>query len=562
MSHPRVEGIILRDVETESDYQLLRRYRDLGCQDSFAEVVRRYTGLVYAAALRQVVDAATAQDVAQVVFLSLARRAGSIGRDVPLSAWLLKATRYTVLALRKAQARRARHERRAAEMAHRANQPAGPRDEDPWRQIEPLLDEALSRLSERIRAAVVLRFFDGMSFDELAGRLGISGETARQRVSRGIAQMRAFFVSRGARVSEAGFVAAVAAHAIPPPPEGLSSVLAAAARINPSAPRLAMMKGAVTFMAWTKAQTIAACAVGLLLVGGGATMAWHSMRVAPQDVIIRPASQSAAVAGDWQASFASAYALSDGQVLRQISPPFIPARQAFWEAEQRKPGGRANVPPLMKQESLVIVWEGQTPHWYSSSMDGGTLDDALWFCANLRPWDLDKSVPRQLKLPGDFSVRHGATADQVMAALAPIVSAKLGRAVRFEKRHVPHEAIVVQGAFRLVPLEGNATGAIIDFATTYPKPPAGPKVRHGTLGQMLNQIKNQLDIRVADETGQSSLPVSWRFDDRWISPDKLLANVSKQTSLTLSRQPREADVWFMVHEPAGGIAVSTHSPPN
>ena len=57
------------------DWQLLRDYAQRNSEEAFRVLVDRYAGLVYHAALRQAGNPETAQDVAQAVFIALARKA-------------------------------------------------------------------------------------------------------------------------------------------------------------------------------------------------------------------------------------------------------------------------------------------------------------------------------------------------------------------------------------------------------------------------------------------------------------------------------------------------------
>lgn len=269
----------------ESDFELVRRYVERGSQEAFTQIVHRHMGLVYSAAVRQVRDPHGAQDVSQVVFLVLARKADRIDSRTPLSAWLLNTTRYASMDFLEAKSRRTWHETRAGKMTRRNM----PEQNHAWDMISPRLDEALATLSWRIRSAIVLRFFEGLSFDEIAARLGITTDAAKQRVSRGLGQVRSFFAGKGVVLSEAGLATAIAAHAIHVPPAELAGTIATAAHGTPSAAQSSAVKGVITLMAWTKTKTVVAGIAAALLLGGAGTIAHHfRSRGADEVVVIKP----------------------------------------------------------------------------------------------------------------------------------------------------------------------------------------------------------------------------------------------------------------------------------
>src|SRR5215203_1145742 len=90
----------------------------------------------------------------------------------------------------KMAARRKRHEKRAAEMVKTVLEEEA---ESQWPQYEGDLDAALSSLREADRKAVMLRFYEHKSFDEIASILGTAEEAARKRVSRAVEKLRAYF---------------------------------------------------------------------------------------------------------------------------------------------------------------------------------------------------------------------------------------------------------------------------------------------------------------------------------------------------------------------------------
>ena len=216
-------------VETGmDDTALIRQYVAQRSQAAFAELVRRYAGLVYSSARRQLSDGHLAEDVTQAVFVTLARKAASLPADVVLSSWLLTATRYAASNARVVESRRKHHEAKAAAMA--AETTERPTDDD-WSDIAPALDEALAELPTPHRDALVLRYFGGRSLREVAEALRITEDAAKQRVSRAVRQLRAALGTRGVGVTGEALGAALLAHAVEPAPAALlESAVAAAAQ--------------------------------------------------------------------------------------------------------------------------------------------------------------------------------------------------------------------------------------------------------------------------------------------------------------------------------------------
>jgi Sigma-70 region 2 len=80
----------LKMNERRQDFELLQRFMRQGEESAFADVVRRHLDLVFGTALRKVEDPGAAQEVAQNVFIVLARKAWRFAPEDSLPAWLHK----------------------------------------------------------------------------------------------------------------------------------------------------------------------------------------------------------------------------------------------------------------------------------------------------------------------------------------------------------------------------------------------------------------------------------------------------------------------------------------
>src|SRR5678815_2317726 len=92
---PLHAGALQGMADELDDRQLLAAYAGRSEQDAFARLVRRHVRFVYACALRQARDPATAEDVTQTVFTLLARQAHTLSdRRGSLRGWLFGVARY------------------------------------------------------------------------------------------------------------------------------------------------------------------------------------------------------------------------------------------------------------------------------------------------------------------------------------------------------------------------------------------------------------------------------------------------------------------------------------
>jgi RNA polymerase sigma factor (sigma-70 family) len=177
------------------DAELLCRYAASRAEDAFAELVRRHVNLVYRAALRQCGgDAHRADDVTQLVFTLLARKAPTLARHPSLTGWLYTTTHFTVRDVHRTERRRALREKEALIMQEPAREETTAAD---WERLRPVLDDAMQKLAERDRIALLRRFFEGRSFAQIAAGLSLTEDAARMRVERALEKLRALLARRG-----------------------------------------------------------------------------------------------------------------------------------------------------------------------------------------------------------------------------------------------------------------------------------------------------------------------------------------------------------------------------
>jgi len=247
--------------------ELVRQYAAHRSEGAFAALVSRHTNLVYSTALRRVNNPQLAEEITQAVFIILARKAGSLGDQTILPGWLYRTACFVSGSALKQEHRRQQREQEAY-MQSTLNE-AG--TDAAWKQMSPLLEEAMLRLGETDRDALVLRFFEGRTLNEVGSALGASEDAAKKRVNRAVEKLRGFFTKRGVVLSAGALTAAISANSVQAAPAALAKTATAVALtkgVTASTSTLTLIKGAWTVMAWTKTASVAvAVIIALLAVG-------------------------------------------------------------------------------------------------------------------------------------------------------------------------------------------------------------------------------------------------------------------------------------------------------
>jgi RNA polymerase sigma-70 factor (ECF subfamily) len=177
--------------QPDDDRRLVERIR-AGDVSAFEALYQRYWTRLYSFCFRYVQSAEEAEDVVQDVFFRIWR-----ARD----AWRVvgKLDSYLYLAVRNGAFDRLQHaavvqrwrqgvaadpelaETRVTSGLEQAFQAA---------DVEAAVERALAEMPEKRRAVCVLRWTDGLSYAEIAARLGIAEKTVETQIARGLKFLR------------------------------------------------------------------------------------------------------------------------------------------------------------------------------------------------------------------------------------------------------------------------------------------------------------------------------------------------------------------------------------
>lgn len=188
-----------------SDVELARRLgsRDRAERDAaFATLFERHRQKAFDLAWRVLGDSGLAADAVQEAFLTVYRRGARFEARAQFSSWL-----YRVVLNQSIDLRRREKRTRTAPLfdgavvgAHSTADPdAREHPASPWpspqadaSQAEQarIVQQAIARLSPKLAAVVVLRYPQGMAYEEIGEILGLPPGTVRSRLNRAHAALR------------------------------------------------------------------------------------------------------------------------------------------------------------------------------------------------------------------------------------------------------------------------------------------------------------------------------------------------------------------------------------
>jgi RNA polymerase sigma factor (sigma-70 family) len=195
------------DAAALPDVQLLERLVHQRDQRAFETLLGRHGPLVWRVCRRVLRRPHDAEEAFQNTFLVLFQNAGSIRKTGSLSSWLHG------VAYRVASRMRQEHDQvLRADSAARREAPVEPDRQAVWRELGEMVERELSCLPEKYRQPLLLCYWEGLTNEEVAHRLGWACGTVKTRLARARRLLHERLAGKGI-VLPAGLVATLLAPA-------------------------------------------------------------------------------------------------------------------------------------------------------------------------------------------------------------------------------------------------------------------------------------------------------------------------------------------------------------
>jgi RNA polymerase sigma factor (sigma-70 family) len=271
---------LLRDGEGLTDGQLLEGFLSRRDEAALEALVRRHGPMAWGVCRRVLRNHHDAEDAFQATFLVLVRRAASIVPREMVANWLYGVAYRTALKARATATRRGVRERQVAEMP----EPEMARPEL-WYDLQPVIDEELSRLPDKYRVPIVLCDLEGNTRKEAARQLGWPAGTVAGRLARARKALAEALARRGVALSAGALAATLAENVARAAPAGLVGATVNAARLCAAGQAAAgaisarvaeLTEGVIQTMTLSKQKAALVLFLVLVLGLGGGALGWQT----------------------------------------------------------------------------------------------------------------------------------------------------------------------------------------------------------------------------------------------------------------------------------------------
>ena len=182
------------DAEPRTDEELIA---DLGRGDSEALglLYDRYRRLAMAVAYRILEDASAAEDCLQDAFVQVWRNHASFHPERGnVKSWLLTIVRNAAIDRHRGREGRARQDRPIDDIEYMLGENDDPHEQAVESMQSAQIQAAIRTLPDEQRDAITLAFFNGLTHQEIAERMGVPLGTVKGRMRLGLKKMRSHLI--------------------------------------------------------------------------------------------------------------------------------------------------------------------------------------------------------------------------------------------------------------------------------------------------------------------------------------------------------------------------------
>ena len=182
-----------KTASRQEDQELIHSLKN-GDQSSFAKLVKKYERQVYNHCLRMVNDEEESYDLAQEVFLRVYRNIRKYQHNYSFYTWLYRITVNCCIDFLRKKKRRPANISLSQGYPDDYGEPSKNQDypDEKYvpdktalnRELNQILNAAISQLSEKLRVIIILKEIEGFSYDEIAEILSCSRGTVKSRLFR------------------------------------------------------------------------------------------------------------------------------------------------------------------------------------------------------------------------------------------------------------------------------------------------------------------------------------------------------------------------------------------
>ena len=263
------------------------------------------------------------------------------------------------------------------------------------------------------------------------------------------------------------------------------------------------------------------------------------------------------------------YGLAPNQDVGRVGPPFPPIRMVYYLTG--RPGQAEAIPD--GPTSMTFRWtNGRLQNWGMSfggpPEKGQSLTSVLDDILGVKSHQLDGDHMLLARVAGDWIIRPGRPAEEVLPQLEKILRDQLSLPVSLEFREVERPVYVARGEYKLTSLPGHPDQSklILTDETIHTDPievfgkqlvpGSGAGGGTGEFDEFLEWLGRWIETPIVDEvTTGPSRQLSWSLhqrspftDQMWKEdhdPDLVLPNITAQTGITFEKETRRVKILFV-----------------